>query len=94
MIKEEWVNEQWDAYNAAGCPQRRIDFLADAAYKKGVSEGVEKGRKEVVEWIEENVQSVETSHESHMSSGEFFLGIDPDEWKAKLKEWQSLKESK
>ena len=52
---------------------------AEISFKAGIIE--------VVEWIIGNGQSIETAHESHMSSGEFFLGIDPDGWQAKLKEW-------
>lgn len=58
-----------------------------SAWEEGHKAGKQEGRRGVVEWIIENGQSIETAHESHMSGGEFFLGLNPDDWQAKLKEW-------
>ena len=64
--------EEIDAKNATS---NFTDALVDVA-REQAEISFKAGVKEVVDWIEQNSSNEETAHESHMSSGEFFLGIN------------------
>lgn len=65
--------ENWS--NAVAKAQAEISFPA------GEKQGIEKGRKEVVEWVKQNHWH---SADGHLEGD----GINDKKWQAKLKEWE------
>ncbi len=66
---------------------------AKVSFKAGQLDGYEKGIREVVEWIEETSGHIErTGKKERMrhycpNCDNSVIGVLPDDWQAKLKEW-------
>lgn len=66
--------------------------IAKAAFAAGEQQGIQMGRKEVVEWVEKTSKENCDNHYCVNCTSKLAVGISSIHWRAKCKEWGIIEE--